>query len=186
MDFNHNYIPDEIILHVFDQLNITSKIQFIFVNHYTLTHYYPYLKEMIYLLINQEYITFRKLLRKFSYSPDEINQLVTLGIHNINIVWGGCVGYYDLRYLFEIIFLYPINQDIIIQEINRDKKKENILFLINQIKKCISFNRFETILKINHNSSLYALHYTFKPISPFRNLGKTLIKRNYFIPWEYI
>ena len=47
MDFNHNYIPDEIILHVFDQLNITSKIQFIFVNHYTLTHYYPYLKEMI-------------------------------------------------------------------------------------------------------------------------------------------
>ena len=186
MEFNCIYIPDEMIPFIFDQLNEKGRIHFVFVNQYTFINYYPYLKKLIYSFINQDYIIFRKLIQKFSYNPDEINQLVKLGIQNINTVWGGCVGYYDLRYLFEIIFLYQINQEFLIQEINKDKKKENILFLFKLIKKCISFNRSETIIKINNNSSLYSLHYTFKPISPLRNLGRTLIKRNYFIQWEYI
>ena len=186
MEINNMYIHNEIIHLIFNQLNEKEKIVFIFINHYTFTQYYPYLKQMIFSFINEDYLLFRKLLRKFSYNSDEINQLLTLGIQNINIVRAGCVGYYDLRYLFELIYSYPINKEIIIQEVNKDKKKKNILFLIKQIKNCISFNRSETILKINNTSSLYSLHYTFKPVSPFRNLGRTLIKKNYFLRWEYI
>ena len=55
-----------------------------------------------------------------------------------------------------------------------DDQQMNLFVIMRTIKKCISFNRFETVHKINQEIMLRSLHRLFNPIC----------RENRF--WEYI
>ena len=45
---------------------------------------------------------------------------------------------------------------------NNSVKHNQLKLMIKTIKKCISFNRFETMLKIRNEPILHSLQYNFK------------------------
>ena len=59
--------------------------------------------------LNNDYIKFYKLLNKYNYKEDKeyLEENLNLSINNINTIWKDDInGYYDLRYLFELIYEY--------------------------------------------------------------------------------
>ena len=81
-------------------------------------------------------------------------------IYGINAVDAGVYKYYDLRFIFEIVYKYSGIYD----NYEYPKDKENIGDIILGIKDSISFDRFETINNMNHKSELYSLSRYFKPL----------------------
>ena len=85
-----------------------------------------------------------------------------------NTVWGSYLtGYYDLRFIFELIMN---GLDIYDEDIIRMNNKLNIRFILQKMNSCKSFNRFETILNINKEPSLTSLHYSFKPTEGYLSI----------------
>ena len=78
----------------------------------------------------------------------------------VNTVWGGPMyGYYDLRFLFELIYAgLDVNN---VKIIEASKEHINLHINMKRIKSCISFNRFETIQNIHKETMLYSLHISF-------------------------
>ena len=161
MEFSDIYFSEDIIDSFFYNLSYDDMFSFSQINKYTYERYDNYIKYLIYDLLNNDYKYFKILMQKYKYSEDEIFTMGIDATKNANTIWGGSMyGYYDLRFLFELIYsgLDVYNIKII------EASKEHINLHINmkRIKRCISFNRFETIHNINKETMLYSLHKMFK------------------------
>ena len=162
MEINNIFLNKDIIDIIYQLLSFHTKIIFCQINRYTYQKN-ECIKYEIYKCINNDYCIFKKCFQRYTYSKIELLKLGIIAIQDIQTIsrpfGSGHCKYFDLRYLFELIFhgLDIHNKDIIIHE------RKNLTYIINKIKSCISFNRFETIQNINKEVSLYPLHTLFKP-----------------------
>lgn len=160
MELNGIYLIREITDLIFDKLNHKDKVCYSQINHYTNIVYKKVLKDSIFKYINVEYSIFFDLFSRYKYNSEEINLLKEKAIYDINPVTSGIHTYYDLRFIFELVYKY----NCIFNNYEFPKNKSNIKICIENIKKNISFNRYETLNNINNNGTLYPLTYRFKPL----------------------
>lgn len=161
MEINHIYIHEDILDIMFDNLKLKEKISFCQTNSYTYNRYKQKIKESIYKYINVDYHFFYDLLQRYNYSSEELGLLKEKSIYGVNPVAAGIHTYYDLRFIFEIVYKY----NRAFNNYDFPKDKSNLEICIQNIKNKISFNRFETINNINKEPSLFPLAHTFKPLS---------------------
>jgi hypothetical protein len=161
MDFLGIYFSDDIVDKIFYQLSYEDKTSFLQLNNYTYSSYNHHIKYLVYDFLNNDYKYFKKLMKKYNYSEEEIFEMGIIATTGANTVWGGPMyGYYDLRFLFELIYAgLDVNN---IKIIESSKNHINLHINMKRIKSCISFNRFETIHNINKEQMLYSLHKMFK------------------------
>ena len=160
MELNGIYLTREITDLIFDKLNHKDKVCYSQINHYTNIVYKKVLKDSIFKYINAEYSFFFDLFSRYKYDSEEINLLKEKAIYGINPVTSGIHTYYDLRFIFELVYKY----NCIFNNYEFPKNKSNIKICIENIKKNISFNRYETLNNINNDGTLYPLTYRFKPL----------------------
>jgi len=158
MEFSKIYLNCDLINQIYYKLNNDSLIYFSHINKYAYNIYKKINKYRIYKYINtNNYKLFRQYLNIYNYSQTELNRLGLISVNDLNIVKQNKINlYYDLRFMFELIY----NKSIIDKKLISNKI---IIYMINTIQKCKSFNRFETILNINKELILYSLHYNFNP-----------------------
>ena len=110
-------------------------------------------KYKIFLFINKDYLNFYKVLHENNYSDEYMNLIVVKAFMNIPTVRYKVVDFYDLRYVFELMFLgYGLHSNNI--------KLYNIHFYIHfyhKIKKCLKENREDTLYEIEKSSYLFTL-----------------------------
>ena len=96
-------LPDNLIDFFFEKLSYDDMINFTNVNHYTYERYKHKMKQMSFLFINKDYLSFRKNITRYKYTKKEISDLGMIGVKGIQRVSPISNGYkyYDLRYLFE-------------------------------------------------------------------------------------
>jgi hypothetical protein len=173
MDINNIYITDDIIKKILDILNLEDKISFTICNKTIYDKYYDNIKVDIYKYVNNDYKYFKRCINTFKYDALTIKTLGLLSIINPNIVWGGYkIKYYDLRYIFELIMKDLDINDIDIENVNTSI---NIRFMLNILKNCKSFNRFETKNNIQKEPSLKSLHNDFI-LYPSCNVNNDLLE----------
>lgn len=155
MELSNFYINDNILFIIFRKLSLIDMIRFSHVNKITYNIFYNSNKSLIYNYINDDYKRFYALLNMYKYEFDEISQMGLQSIMNMKtIITDNDKIYYDLRYLFELVnkgFIVTTELD------NSSLDKRIILIMIKAMKRCISFNRFETIMKIYNEPILYSL-----------------------------
>ena len=176
MEFSDKYLSEDIIDAIFHRLSYEDMVSFSQITKYTYIRYDNYIKYLIYDFLNTNYKYFKILIQKYKYSENEIFDMGVNAVKGVRIIWGTPMyGYYDLRFLFELIYL---GLDIKNEDILKCTKGHiNLQLNIQRIKRCVSFNRFETIHNINKEPMLYSLHKMFK-------LTKTEDKENtYSIEW---
>ena len=173
MEFNTLFFTDDIINIIFEKLSYHDKITFSHINQYTYHNYHKASKYLVFNHLNKDYKLFKEWMKRFTYTESEFKELGILCIRDIGAVWDGSIpgGYYDLRYIFELIYA---GLDYHNKEVKDNIQQMNLLVIMSTIKKCISFNRFETVHKINQEIMLRSLHRLFNPIC----------QENSF--WEYI
>jgi len=158
MEINNIYINNDIIHQIFNILNIDNQINFSYTNSFMYNLYYNNIKYNIYRYVNKDYLLYKKCINRFNYNETQIKILGMLAISNPNPVFESTIKYYDLRYIFELIMN---DLDINNPEIIYVNNSFNMRFILKTIKKCKSFNRFETKNNINNESSLRSLHSLF-------------------------
>ena len=161
-------LPDNLIDIFFEKLSYDDMINFTNVNHYTYERYKHKMKQMSFLFINKDYLSFRKNLIRYKYTKKELLELGVIGVKDIQRISPISNGYiyYDLRYLFELILLgLNINDSDFLIECRKKSPvcKNQIEFILRKIKGCVSFSRHETIHKINFEPCLGVLHSLFEP-----------------------
>ena len=172
MEFNTIFFTDDIINIIFEKLHCYDKITFSHINQYTYINYYKKCKYLLYSHHNKDYQLFKEWMKIYTYTDSELEKMGVVCIRDISSVWESPLNcYYDLRYIFELIYA---GLDYENKELKKHIQHMNLYVIITKIKKCISFNRFETIHKINQEVMLRPLHRLFIPI----------YHRN--IHWEYI
>ena len=179
MEFLENYLNEDIIDNIFFKLSYKDKYSFLQLNRYTYSKYDDYIKYLMHEFLNTNYKYFKISFRKYKYSQEEIFDMGIIATREATTVWGSeMYGYYDLRFLFELIYA---GLDVKHKEIiNASKDHINLHLNIQRIKKCISFNRFETIHNINQEPMLYSLHKMFKIT---KKNGKDI---TYSVEWKTI
>ena len=173
MEFNALFFTDDIIDIIFEKSSYHDKITFSHINQYTYQNYHKASKYSVFNHLNKDYKLFKEWMKRFTYTENELEQLGIVCIRDIGTVWDGSIpgGYYDLRYIFELIFA---GLDYHNKEVRDSIQQMNLFVIMRTIKKCISFNRFETVHKINQEIMLRSLHRLFSPIYQWN------------IHWEYI
>ena len=172
MEFNHIFLIDNIIDIIFEGLSYYEKITFSHINKFTYHNYYSECKYLIYIHLNKDYQRFKEWMKRYTYTENELQKLGIICIRDIRSVWESPLNcYYDLRYIFELVYA---GLDYHNKEIKDSIQQMNLLLIMHTIKKCISFNRFETIHKINQEVMLRPLHRLFTPIYQGR------------VSWQYI
>ena len=172
MEFNYLFFTNDIINIIFEGLSHHDKITFSHINQYTYHNYYNKCKYLLFDYLNKDYKSFKEWMKRYTYTESELQEIGIVCIRDIGTVWESPLTcYYDLRYIFELIYA---NLDYHNKEIKNCIQKMNLFLIMTTIKKCISFNRFETIHKINQEIMLRPLHSLFSPIHQGRR------------PWEYI
>ena len=161
MEFLNNYLNEDIIDAIFLKLPYKDKNSFLQLNNYTYIRFNEHIKYCVYDFLNTNYKYFKNLFQRYKYSEEEIFTMGIMATREAKTVWGSeMYGYYDLRFLFELIYA---GLDVKHKEIiNASKDHINLHLNIQRIKKCISFNRFETIYNINGEPMLYSLNKMFK------------------------
>lgn len=161
MEINDIYIDSNVIDIIFKKLNYEDMIQFLQVNKYMVTTYQEYIKYRIFDYINKDYRMFKGCFNRYTYNDKVIKDLGIIALKKLNTIWGSnLTGYYDLRFTFELIMNgLNINDKDIIEANN----SLSIRFILKKMNTCKSFNRFETIRKVNSEPSLRSLHSTFHP-----------------------
>ncbi len=164
------YIFDEILDNIIHKLNYKDMITITYVNQYLSKKYKDFVKYRIFKIINNDYQLFHDYLYRYKYNTRDMKNLLIKGINEIKTIWGSSTcGYYDLRFLFEIINK-GVDIDIMEDsEINQCIKYDNLRLMIKAIERSKSFCRYETIHKINSEPILRSLHRTFNPISNENN-----------------
>lgn len=147
-----------------NKVNFISSFKYIFKERYTLI-----LKYNIYYWNNRNYLQFYKCLINFNYTISEINLLLQNSLEHIPTIYKltknkkhkkwGTFGFYDMRYIFELLFLNKssLSDDNILHF--------NLHFYIHfykPLKQSIKSNRKDTINVINKNKLLLPLHTSFK------------------------
>ena len=161
MELNEFYIDPNVIDIIFKKLNYEDMISFLQVNKYMVTTYQEYIKYRIFDYINKDYRLFKKCFKRYTYDDKVIKELGIISLMKTNTVWGSYLtGYYDLRFIFELIMN---GLDIYDEDIIRMNKTLNIRFILKKMNTCKSFNRFETIRNVNNEPSLRSLHSSFHP-----------------------
>lgn len=161
MEFNRVFIDNDIISKIYEYLDSRSKVRFTHICSNTYNNYSMLARREILNVINKDYDIFFEFIRRYKYTVDELNEIGLIGVKTINIIWGSSLkGYYDLRYLFEIIYK---GMDIKNEEIVKNIKDERILLMIKEIYNCKSFSRYETQLNVNKKPLLTSLHVSFTP-----------------------
>ena len=152
------YLNNDILYIIFNKLFLKSMIYFNHVNSLLYNTFSIEIKKYIYKKINTDYNLFFILLKMYNYEKNIINKMGLKIINDIKpIKTNNDKLYYDLRYLFEIINYGYWNNNI----------KDTRLYLIMiAIKRCISFNRYETIMNIYNEPILFALRRTIKIKEP--------------------
>lgn len=184
MNFNNIYIDENLINIIYNNLILNDKVNFSSINKYSYNNYKGVNKTRIYEYIYINYELYKKALKRFNYSQNELLNITKIVINEISIIKEKKLGsfqtnciyelynhYYDLRYIFELI-LNGLNtndkelNNIIMDTnfLNKNITQSTLLFLINTIKNNISFSITETMCKIHNEPCLRTLHKTFKPI----------------------
>ena len=172
MEFNSLFFTNDIINIIFEGLSHHDKITFSHINHYTYHNYHNKCKYLLFDHLNKDYKCFKEWMKRYTYTENELQEIGIVCISDIGAVWESPLYcYYDLRYIFELIYA---GLDYNNKEIKDRIQHLNLFLIMTTIKKCISFNRFETIHKINQEVMLRPLHRLFSPIHQGRRF------------WEYI
>ena len=67
--------------------------------------YYHGIRYTIYKSVNNDYQLFKRCFQRFAYTEEEIQEIGVTAVKGVNSVWDISErGYYDLRYLFELIY----------------------------------------------------------------------------------
>ena len=117
---------------------------------------------------NNDYIKFYKLLNKYNYKEDKeyLEEILNLSINNINTIWKDDInGYYDLRYLFELIYEYNDMIEILNFQDSYNNNNHIKVMIINNILLCIKSSRSETLKQIDNAKYLSSLKNDFNPKS---------------------
>ena len=188
MDIQNIYINDDIIHNIFDNLDFHDKISFSQSNNYMYINYYDKIKYYIYLYLHKNYKLYKECINRFKYDKSQIKMLGMIALSDPNTVksltiHNNYITYYDLRYIFELIMK---DLDINDPDIVNANESINMRFILNKIKKCKSFNRFETKNKINNESSLISLHTLFSPYihNNTHNIHNNTHNNTHDIQWE--
>ena len=147
-----------------NKVNFISSFKYVFEERCTLIQKYN-----IYYWNNSNYLQFYECLINNNYTTTEINQLIETSIKNIPIIYKstknkkhrkwGSFGFYDMRYIFELLFL---NQSSLSDDSILDLKPHFYIHFYKQIQNSIKSTRNGTIDSINNNKILIPLHRTFK------------------------
>ena len=155
-----NIVNDEIIDEIFFLLDYKSRLNISYTNSEFYKKYKDSIKYKIFKYINTDYELFFDCMNRYKYNQKEKEDMLIEAINNINILWGTTItGYYDLRYIFELIYS-KMNTETI--PFNNSVKHNQLKLMIKTIKKCISFNRFETMMNVRNEPILHSLQYNFK------------------------
>jgi hypothetical protein len=176
MNVGDSYISGEItdkffyLLSFHDMVNITKCCKESF------QRYKDIVRGLAFQYINSDYVLFYECLRRFRYTNEEQKRLMKLSM-NVLSIQTTSGSFMDLRFIFEICyyckkFLYKgiyknsyDSQVIKMQYGNIIYEKDYILqLMIKEICKCISFNRFETLINIEREMILFSLKRNFNPI----------------------
>lgn len=161
MEISHIYIDEDIFNIIFENLKLKDKISFCYMNSYTYNRYKKKIKDSIYKYINVDYNLFYDLLQRYNYNSEELGLLKEKSVYEVNPVAAGIHTYYDLRFIFEIVYKY----NCAFNNYEFPENKSNLKICIQNIRNKISFNRFETINNINKDTSLFPLAHCFKPLA---------------------
>ena len=174
MDISHSFITEDIFDILFQNLSYEDKINFSQINAFTYNTYYHRIRSTIHNSLLTDYRLFKMCFQRFTYREEEIQRMGVTAVKGIGTVWDISErGYYDLRFLFELIYRgLNIDEDII-----QNTKYSNLPIIMKKIKQCISFTRSETIHKVNNEVMLYSLHTLFTPIvQNIKNKNKSIIQ----------
>tara|TARA_B100000214_G_scaffold375534_1_gene362416 strand:- start:5366 stop:5854 length:489 start_codon:yes stop_codon:yes gene_type:complete len=153
MEMNNVYITEYLLDCIFDKMTDRDYILFSHINRVTYKRYKPIIKNKIFGYINTNYELFSQLIRSYSYSDDELGLLTQDSIYKMKPMNIFNNYYYDLRYVFELIY----KDKRIFDTFSFPKKCRNLKLIILNIRKSISFNRSETMNNINNNPILIPL-----------------------------
>ena len=170
MEFNHIFFDDGIIDIIFEGLTYHDRLRFSHVNQYTYITYHQRVKFLIHEFMNRDYKLFKKWIKVYTYTKEELKYIflkVSCQILIVEVTSPLSYGnrsittyYYDLRYIFELIYAGLNYHD---KEINDHYIQSNLTLIMDTIQRCISFDRYETIHNINQQIILYPLHRLFNP-----------------------
>lgn len=162
-------LPYEVILVIFD---FTHPFVGLFVNKYlyTLTlipsdtrqHYAG--RKLHSSVEQQRYRQFLNCIQKAPFSYLAIESLLYQTIHTLPTVWTNSYqcGYYDLRYIFEIMY-YISHTNIDIDECRVKQSNPHFFnYFYNTLQRQLTTNRKETIYNINNSRRLRSLHHGFE------------------------
>jgi len=161
MEVNSFFITEDLFDLIFLILPYEDKINFSQITHFTYNTYYHRIRFTVHKSLLTDYRLFKMCFQRYTYTEEEIQELGITAVKGVGSVWdGGHCGYYDLRYLFELIYR-GLNID---KGIIQNTKYSNLQIIMKKIKQCLSFTRSETIHKVNNEVMLYSLHTSFTPI----------------------
>lgn len=111
-------------------------------------------KSLVYQYINNDYNIFYTCICRYKYTDIELKRLCNLSLHNldIDIIYGK--RYYDLRYIFELLY----RRRDIYNSIQIDNNKMNTI--VKNIKTIMGIDRYDTINNINNHPMLFQLRHT--------------------------
>lgn len=142
-------LNDDLLNIIYEKLNLFDKLNFIKNNKYVYNLFKIDIKKHIIInLLNKDYPKFYYFFNKYKFNSEFNNLLFKKAISDIKTAWGGngTMGYYDLRYIFEIMF----NESNINEYTTKLINNHFYIFFYNNIKNCIIYNnRSKTLNNIN-------------------------------------
>ena len=166
-------LTDDVLDIIFNQLTLDEMIFFYQVNSYTYNLFKDVIKNKAKIYLNTDYKKFRNVVVRYNYRKEDLLEMGLLGVKGINRVAPFLkykhlkpYKYYDLRYLFELIFLgLDIDDKLFVDECRKQSVRfeTQIEMMLKSIKNNISFNRFETVHNINKEAQILGvLHRSFR------------------------
>lgn len=129
-------LPTDNLNIIFNQLNLKDKNNLSICNK-ELNNYYGkdnIFKYRIEYYLNNDYINFYNFLNKYIYDDDYLNYLAIKSIKNIPSIYRSrCGGYYDMRFVYEIMYFGIILEDNLVQKLN----KNFYIFFYKNLKECL-------------------------------------------------
>lgn len=156
---------------IFNKLNIIDKKNFILCNT-ELNKYFGgenLKKYKIEFYIYNDFCNFYKFLNKYSYTEEYLNTLAIKIIKYIPSIYGcRSSGYYDMRYIFEIMYYGIILENNLVERLN----KHFYIFFYKNLKDCfINQNKGN-----NNHKIIQLLKNNYKLIEGNNIYSKTYIK----------
>ena len=170
-------LPTEIINILFNNLTeLKDKFYFSICNKelYNYLGGNNILKFQIMQFLNNDYINFYKYLNTYNYDILFLNNLAKKAIKEIPAIYGSrSCGYYDMRFIFELMYNKIILKDKIVKSINNNF----YTFFYGNLKLCFkNTERNKIIKKVNKQRMLQSLKNNFKVYKNKDLYHKTYIK----------